>query len=182
MEVIQKGQLQNWITMVCKINVHYCTHNFRLKQEKEGTMNPLEGNPNKNNCLVSNFYDKLKSPALFSHLLSTEKSAENFNLMQELLTRRCSYFDLSLVYIIFHFFGGFMRIKTKQQDEAFFKLDQRGMTKSSHKFRFFLALAKKFRKRSYFSDFSKGLCSLLWTCVERSLKTTYSTRGDCERP
>ena len=72
--------------MVCKINVHYCTHNFRLKQEKEGTMNPLEGNPNKNNCLVSNFYDKLKSPALFSHLFGTEKTAGNFNYLKKLLT------------------------------------------------------------------------------------------------
>ena len=40
----------------------------------------LEGNQNKNNCLVSNFYNKLKSPALFSHLFRMEKSAENFNL------------------------------------------------------------------------------------------------------
>ena len=33
----------------------------------------LEGNQNKNNCLVSNFYNKLKSCA--------EKSAGNFNLL-----------------------------------------------------------------------------------------------------
>ena len=48
---------------------------------------PLEGNQSKNNCLVSNFYDKLKSPALFSHLFRTEKSEGNFNLLLKLLTR-----------------------------------------------------------------------------------------------
>ena len=37
----------------------------------------LEGNQNKNNCLVSNFYNKLKSRALFFHLFRTEKSAGN---------------------------------------------------------------------------------------------------------
>ena len=41
----------------------------------------LEGNQNKNNCLVRNLYEKLKSPTLFSHLLSAEKSTENFNLL-----------------------------------------------------------------------------------------------------
>ena len=41
----------------------------------------LKGNQNKNNCLVSNFYDKLKSPAIFSHLFRTERSAANFNLL-----------------------------------------------------------------------------------------------------
>ena len=41
----------------------------------------LEGNQNKKNCLLSNLYDKLKSPALFSHLFRTEKRARNFNLL-----------------------------------------------------------------------------------------------------
>ena len=41
----------------------------------------LEGSQNKKNCLVSNFYDKLKSPALFSHLFRTEKRLGNFNLL-----------------------------------------------------------------------------------------------------
>ena len=38
---------------------------------------------NKNNYLVNNFYNKLKSPALFSHLdlFRTEKSAEIFNFL-----------------------------------------------------------------------------------------------------
>ena len=38
-----------------------------------------EGNQNKNNCLVSNIYNKLKSPAPF--YLRTVKSAGNFNLL-----------------------------------------------------------------------------------------------------
>ena len=41
----------------------------------------LEGNQNKNNCIVSNFYDKMKIPALFPHLFHTEKCFENFNLL-----------------------------------------------------------------------------------------------------
>ena len=49
----------------------------------------LEGNQNKNNSLVSNFYSKLKSPALFSHLFHMEKNAGNFNLLLwKLLTTR----------------------------------------------------------------------------------------------
>ena len=39
----------------------------------------LNANQNKNNCLVINFLDKLKSPALFSHLFRTGKSAGNFS-------------------------------------------------------------------------------------------------------
>ena len=41
----------------------------------------LEGNQNKINCLASNFYNTLKSRALFSHLFGTEKSAGNFILL-----------------------------------------------------------------------------------------------------
>ena len=48
----------------------------------------LEANQNKNKYLVSNFLDILKSPALFSHLFRTEKSAGNFNLSKKLLTRQ----------------------------------------------------------------------------------------------
>ena len=59
----------------------------------------LEANQNKNNCLVSNFLDKLKSSTLFSHLFRTEKSAGSFNLSKKLLTRKAAvfYFDLPLV-------------------------------------------------------------------------------------
>ena len=52
----------------------------------------LEPNQNKNNCLVRNFLDKLKSPALFSHLFRTEKSAGNFNLSKKLRTRQLVLF------------------------------------------------------------------------------------------
>ena len=41
----------------------------------------LEGNQNKNKFIKRNFYDKLKSPALFFHLYRTEKSAGYFNLL-----------------------------------------------------------------------------------------------------
>ena len=41
----------------------------------------LEGNQNKNNCLVSNFYDKLKYLALFYNLFRKEKGAGNFTLL-----------------------------------------------------------------------------------------------------
>ena len=41
---------------------------------------------------MRNVLDKLKSPALFSHLFCTEKSAGNFNLSKKLLTS----FDLPL--------------------------------------------------------------------------------------
>ena len=43
---------------------------------------------------MSNFYDKLKFPALFSHLSSTEKSAENFNLLSKFSHGSSSYYDL----------------------------------------------------------------------------------------
>ena len=56
----------------------------------------LEANQNKNtahvHCLVSNFLDKLKSPALFSNLFRTEKVAGNFNFSKELLTRQLFLF------------------------------------------------------------------------------------------
>ena len=48
----------------------------------------LEGNQNKNNCLVSNFYNKLKIPTLFLHLFRMKKRAENFILLQILLIRQ----------------------------------------------------------------------------------------------
>ena len=54
--------------------------------------NRLEANQNKNNCLLSNFLDKLKSPALFSHLFRSEKSARNFNLSKKLLTKQLFLF------------------------------------------------------------------------------------------
>ena len=40
----------------------------------------LEANQNQNNCLVSNFYNKLKFPALFSVRNRWKKSAGDFNL------------------------------------------------------------------------------------------------------
>ena len=43
--------------------------------------NHLEGNQNKNNCLVSNFYNKLEFPALFSVRNRLEKSAGKFDLL-----------------------------------------------------------------------------------------------------
>ena len=52
----------------------------------------LEANQNWNNCLVSNFLDKLKFPALFSHLFRTEKRAGKFNLSKKLLTRQLFLF------------------------------------------------------------------------------------------
>ena len=52
----------------------------------------LEANQNRNNCLVSNFIDKLKSPTLFFHLVRTEKSAGNFNLSKKLLSRQLYLF------------------------------------------------------------------------------------------
>ena len=42
---------------------------------------------------MSNFYNKLKFPGLFFHLLRTEKSAGNLNLLYKLLTRRLFLFS-----------------------------------------------------------------------------------------
>ena len=63
----------------------------RIKLE----MSKLEANQNKNNCLVSNFLDKLKFPALFFLRNRWDKRAGDFNLSKKLLS--CSYFDLPLV-------------------------------------------------------------------------------------
>ena len=54
----------------------------------------LEANQNKNNnnWLVSNFYNKLKFPALFSVQNRREKSAADFNLLEKLLTRQLFLF------------------------------------------------------------------------------------------
>ena len=52
----------------------------------------LEANQNKNNCLTSNFYYKLKFPALFSVRNRWEKGARDFNLLQKLLTRQVFLF------------------------------------------------------------------------------------------
>ena len=41
----------------------------------------LEANQNKNNCLVSNFYNKLKFPALFSVRNRWKKSAGDYSLL-----------------------------------------------------------------------------------------------------
>ena len=57
----------------------------------------IEGNQNKNNSLVSNFYDKLKSPALFSYLFRTEKSVESFNSLYLEIDRKAVV--LILIYI-----------------------------------------------------------------------------------
>ena len=64
----------------------------KVRSFRNSKIEQLERNQNKNNCLVSNFYNKLKSPALFSHLFRTEKSAENFNLLYKLLIRQLSSF------------------------------------------------------------------------------------------
>ena len=47
----------------------------------------LEGNQNKN-CFEINFYNRLKSCALFSHLFRTDKSAGNFDLLLKLPKRQ----------------------------------------------------------------------------------------------
>ena len=47
----------------------------------------LEANQNEINCLVSNFLDKLKFPALFSVRNRWEKRAGDFNMSKKLLTR-----------------------------------------------------------------------------------------------
>ena len=60
----------------------------------------LEANQKKNNCLVINFYNKLKFPALFSVRNRWEKSAGDFNLWQNLLTRQ-SCLDFPL-FVDFH--------------------------------------------------------------------------------
>ena len=52
----------------------------------------LEANQNKNNCLVSNFLDKLKFPALFSVQNRWEKRAGYFNLSKKLLSRQLFLF------------------------------------------------------------------------------------------
>ena len=44
----------------------------------------LEASQNKINCLVSNIYNKLKCPALLSHLFRTEKSAGKFQFVVEI--------------------------------------------------------------------------------------------------
>ena len=65
----------------CK-NIPLIFTHFRNKVTK------LEANQNKYNCLVSKIYNKLKSRALFSHLVRTEKSAGKINLLKKLLTRQ----------------------------------------------------------------------------------------------
>ena len=47
----------------------------------------LEANQNKNSCLVSNFLNKLKFPALFSLRNWWEKRAGDFNLSKKLLNK-----------------------------------------------------------------------------------------------
>ena len=57
---------------------------FISKQSDENQIldnSQLDGNQNKNNCLVRNFYNKLKFPALFSVQNGWQKSARNFNLL-----------------------------------------------------------------------------------------------------
>ena len=72
--------------------LHSIVHYFSFLSNLQIFQTILEANQNKNNCLVSNFLDKLKSPALFSHLFRTEKSAGNFNLSKKLLTRQLFLF------------------------------------------------------------------------------------------
>ena len=62
---------------------HYCTQAPGKK---------LEANKNKNNCLVSHFYNKLKFPSLFSRRNRWEKSAGDINFSQKLLTRQLFLF------------------------------------------------------------------------------------------
>ena len=52
----------------------------------------LEANQNKNNYPVSNFYNKLKFPAFFSVRNRWEKSAQDFNVLCQLLTRQSFLF------------------------------------------------------------------------------------------
>ena len=63
------------------------------KKVNRSSLNPqLQANQNKNNCLVSNFFDKLKFPALFSVRNRWEKRAGDFNLSKKLLTRQLFLF------------------------------------------------------------------------------------------
>ena len=93
-------------TVKCKLDISYVYFNalcrkkqckgrrksyicgIRLIIESNFISNCLEGNQSKNSSLVSNFYYKLKSPALFSQLFRTQTSAGNFNLLYKLLTRQ----------------------------------------------------------------------------------------------
>ena len=68
------------MALIAIYHVHrFCRH-LRSKTHAERYCS-LEGNQNKYNCLVSNFYNKLKSRALFSHLFRTDKSAGKINLL-----------------------------------------------------------------------------------------------------
>ena len=83
--------LRNWICIwmiVSNFISNYATHFIILVL--------LEGKLNKENCLVSNFYNVLKFPALFSIRYRWAKSAADFNFLQDLLTRH-----LYLFYSIF---------------------------------------------------------------------------------
>ena len=53
---------------------------------------------------MSKFLDKLKFPALFSHLFRTEKSAGNFNLSKKLLTRQFFLFWFASSYQMYIFY------------------------------------------------------------------------------
>ena len=50
------------------------------RQKQISPMDLLEANQNKNNCLMSNFLNKFKFPALFSVRNRWDKRAGDFNL------------------------------------------------------------------------------------------------------
>ena len=57
----------------CSSNYNHIVLQIGRNEKK---WNFLEGNQNKNNCLVSNFYGKLKSPAFFPPLPHGEKTGK----------------------------------------------------------------------------------------------------------
>ena len=68
---------------------HAHTFQLRMLLELEGPFKTvkdriLEASQNMINCLVSNIYNKLKYPALLSHLFRTEKSAGKFQFVVEI--------------------------------------------------------------------------------------------------
>ena len=56
----------------------------------------LEGNQNKNNYLVSNFYNKLKFPALLSVQSRWEKNVGKFNFVVEIAHKAVDLILISL--------------------------------------------------------------------------------------
>ena len=82
---------------------------------------------------MSNFYNKLKSPALFFHLFHTEKSAGNFDLSKKLLTRQLFLFHFPskiALFISFQTRQTQLKALLKQMNEMNKTLD--GMAKLKH--------------------------------------------------